>query len=342
LKNKKVKIIAEAGVNHNGSIKMAEKLIDVAKDSGADYVKFQTYKTELLLTKDAEKANYQKLSTGDNQSQYDMLKKLELSPKDHRHLIDYCNEKKIKFLSSPFDIESIELLSNLHLSTFKIPSSEITNLPYLRHISSKKKKLILSTGMSTLNEVGSALKILYSSGLKKKHITVLHCNTEYPSPFPDINLRAMLTLKESFGVKVGYSDHTKGIEIPTAATALGATVIEKHFTLDRNLEGPDHRASLEPRELKSMVKAIRNVEMALGSKRKHPSISEKKNIAIARKSIAAKENILKGETFTVRNITTKRPGTGISPMYWDLILNEKSKKTFRPDELITHKFKKQQ
>lgn len=327
-------IIAEAGVNHNGSIAIAKKLIDIAKEAGADAVKFQTFKTENLLTKYAPKAEYQSKMTGKKESQFEMIKRLELSIDAHKELITYCERKKIIFLSSPFDLESISLLSKFGIEIFKIPSGEITNLPYLRKVGSLKKKIILSTGMSNLAEIGSALEILITAGTPKCKITVLHCNTEYPTPFKDINLRAMIRIKEAFNVKVGYSDHSAGIEVPIAAVALGASVIEKHFTMNKNMKGPDHKASLEPAELKTMVMAIRNIEMSLGNGVKKPSSSEQKNILIARKSIVASRFIKKGDIFSEANITTKRPGTGISPMKWDEVLGREAKINFKVDELI--------
>ena len=327
-------IIAEAGVNHNGSIKIARDLIDVASDAGADFVKFQTFKAESLSTIHAEKADYQKNLTDKSESQFTMLKKLELSLKDHKLLIDYSKRKNIKFLSTAFDIDSIDLLDDLGIPFFKIPSGELTNLPLLRHIGKMGKSVILSTGMSTMDEVTKSVNILINSGISRSHLTVLHCNTEYPTPLEDVNLNAMLTIKNKLGLNVGYSDHTLGIEVPIAAVAMGATVIEKHFTLDRRMQGPDHKASLEPDELKKMITNIRNIEKALGSKNKNPSKSEKKNILIARKSIVAKKEILKGEIFSENNLTTKRPGTGISPMSWDYIIGKKSTRNYKVDELI--------
>jgi len=313
----KVFIIAEAGVNHNGDINIAKKLIDVAFDSGANSVKFQTFKAENIVSSNAPKADYQLNSTEKSETQFQMLKKLELDLKSHQILIDYCKIKGIIFLSTPFDLENIDLLNKLGIKIFKIPSGEITNLPYLKKIGALNKKVILSTGMANIEEVGAALKILIDAGTPKKNIIVLHANTEYPTPFEDVNLLAMQTMGKTFGVKVGYSDHTVVSEVPIAAVALGACVIEKHFTLDRNMEGPDHKASLEPPELKAMVSAIRNIEKAMsGNGNKEPSNSEKKNIPIARKSIVAKTNIKKGEIFSENNITIKRPGTGISPMLW--------------------------
>lgn len=330
----KVFIIAEAGVNHNGSIDLAFKLIEAAKEVGADAIKFQSFKADKVVSKDAEKAEYQKKTTNSNESQYEMIKRLELSLDDHYKLFDYCLNKGIQFLSSPFDLESIDLLIQLKLETLKIPSGEITNLPYLRKIAQFNKNIILSTGMSDLGEIEDALDVLINNGTDKERITILHCNTEYPTPFEDVNLKAMLTIKNAFNVKVGYSDHTKGIEVPIAAVALGAEVIEKHFTLDRNMEGPDHKASLEPKELKEMVMAIRNIEKALGNGIKKPSESELKNKPITRKSIVAKKDIKKGEIFTEENLTVKRPGNGISPMRWDEIIGKEAKRDFDIDELI--------
>jgi len=327
-------IIAEAGVNHNGSIALAYQLIDAAKDAGADAVKFQTFNADSLVSKKAEKAEYQKKTSSTEEAQYEMIKKLELSVDDHKKLIDYCKNINIQFLSSPFDLDSIDLLNNLGLGIFKIPSGEIINLPYLRKIGKLNKNVILSTGMSDLGEIEDALDVLISSGTTKEKITILHCNTEYPTPFEDVNLKAMLTIKNSFGVKVGYSDHTKGIEVPIAAVALGAEVIEKHFSLDRNMEGPDHKASLEPNELKEMVKSIRNIEEALGNGIKKPSKSELKNKPVARKSLVAKKKIKKGELFTEENVGVKRPGNGISPMRWDEVIGKISNKDFNVDDLI--------
>jgi N,N'-diacetyllegionaminate synthase len=327
-------IIAEAGVNHNGSLEMALQLIDVAVATGADAVKFQTFKAEKVVAVNAPKADYQQKTTGSDESQFEMVKKLEMDETAHTRLYQHCQHKGIQFLSTPFDLESIDLLERLGLEIFKIPSGEITNLPYLRKLGALKKRLILSTGMADLGEIEDALDVLTESGTPLENITVLHCNTEYPTPLEDVNLLAMLTIKNAFGVEVGYSDHTAGIEVPIAAVALGATIIEKHFTLDRNLSGPDHKASLEPDELKAMVQAIRNIEKALGDGMKKPSPSESKNKPIARKSIVAARSIRKGETFTVENLTIKRPGTGISPMRWDVILKMKAARDFYEDEII--------
>ena len=327
-------IIAEAGVNHNGSIELAYKLIDVAIESGANAVKFQTFQAENFVIRDTEKAEYQKQNDNSNESQFDMLKKLELSIDDHKNLIDYCNIKGITFLSSPFDIESINLLAELNLKIFKIPSGEITNLPYLRRIGSFNKEVILSTGMSNLKEIGEALKILINAGTSKEKITVLHANTMYPTPMKDVNLMAMQTIRDVFDVSVGYSDHTLGIEVDLAAVALGASIIEKHFTLDKKMDGPDHVASLDASELKSMVSSIRNIELALGSKEKNLTDSEKPNIDVARKSIVAKIQIKKGEVFSSENLTTKRPGSGISPMKWDSIIGKVAKRDYNLDDLL--------
>ncbi|OGU78035.1 MAG: N-acetylneuraminate synthase [Stygiobacter sp. RIFOXYC12_FULL_38_8] len=327
-------IIAEAGVNHNGNIELAFKLIDAAKNAGADAVKFQTFKANTLVSKKAEKADYQKQTTSLDESQYEMIKKLELSLKDHHNLIAYCKQKGIQFLSSPFDLESIDLLNELGLDVFKIPSGEIVNLPYLRKLGKLNKNVILSTGMSDLGEIEDAIDVLFENGTDKEKITILQCNTEYPTPYKDVNLKAMLTIKNAFDVKVGYSDHTKGIEVPIAAVVLGAEVIEKHFTLDRNMEGPDHKASLEPDELKLMVQSIRNIEKALGSGIKKPSPSELKNKPIARKSLIAIKEIKKGEFFSEENIGIKRPGNGISPMRWDEVVGSVANKEFSADDLI--------
>lgn len=331
----KVIIIAEAGVNHNGNLDKAKQLIDAAAEAGADFVKFQTFKADKIVTKAAERAQYQDSNTGDKDSQYEMLKKLELSEEMHQSLIDYCKTKSIKFLSTGFDLDSLEFLNNLHIELFKIPSGEITNLPYLKKVAGFKKPVVMSTGMADLQEVRDALQVLLSEGLKKENITIVHCNTEYPTPMEDVNLMAMNLIGKELNVKIGYSDHTLGIEVPIAAVALGGKLIEKHFTLDRNLPGPDHKASLEPEELKNMVLAIRNIEKAIsGSGVKEPSPSEMKNKQIARKSIVASKVIKKGENFTEENLTVKRPGTGISPMQWDKILGQTAMREFQEDELI--------
>jgi len=327
-------IIAEVGVNHNGSVDTAKQLIDVAVDAGVDYVKFQTFKTEAMVTRSAGKAVYQENLIESNESQFEMLKKLELDCHTHKVLIRYCEEKNIQFLSTAFDHESINLLYDFNIPIFKIPSGEITNLPYLRHIARLKKPIIMSTGMATLEEVSDAFNALIDAGVDKDEITILHCNSEYPTPMEDVNLNAMLTISNLLGVKIGYSDHTLGIEVPISAVAMGATIIEKHFTLDRGMLGPDHAASLEPKELKAMVVAIRNIEKAMGDGKKEPSLSEKKNIAIARKSIVAKETIKEGEKFTDENLTTKRSKTGISPMKWDEVIGKYANKNYHPDDLI--------
>ena len=333
IKNK-VFIIAEAGVNHNGSMTLAKKLIDIAALSGADAVKFQSFTANNLVSKSAPKANYQIKASNLDESQFDMIKKLELNEHNHKELIKYCNESKIIFLSSPFDIDSVNLLNNLNLEIIKIPSGEITNLPYLRHIGSLNKQVILSTGMSTLKEIGDALKILINAGTPKAKIIVLHANTMYPTPMKDVNLRAMQSIRDKFDISVGYSDHTLGIVVDIAAVALGASVIEKHFTLDKKMDGPDHAASLDPSELKAMVEAIRNIEVAIGSEVKELTNSEKPNIDVARKSIVAKRFIKKGEVFSTNNLTTKRPGGGLSPMKWDSIIGKVAKRDYNLDDLL--------
>jgi N,N'-diacetyllegionaminate synthase len=325
-------IIAEAGVNHNGNIEIAKQMIDVAVTIGADAIKFQTFRSDKIVIRTAKKASYQAETTDASESQFDMLKKLELSENQHHELINACQKKGIKFLSTAFDLESVNLLEGFNIPIHKIPSGEITNLPYLIKIAQTGKPVILSTGMSTLEEVKTAVEILRHNGSGK--ITVLHCNTEYPTPYEDVNLNAMLTMQRELGVKVGYSDHTPGIEVPIAAVAMGALVIEKHFTLDKNMEGPDHKASLEPDEFAAMVQSIRNIEKALGSSEKKPSPSEIKNMPIARKSIVAQKNIKRGETFTTDNLAVKRPGTGISPMKWFEVLGTTAVKDFTEDELI--------
>ncbi len=327
-------IIAEAGVNHNGSLAIAKELIDVAVDARADAVKFQTFKAESIVTKFAQKAEYQKETTTRSETQFDMIKKLELGTNAHKELVNYCKEKEIIFLSTAFDIESIEFLNNLGVEIFKIPSGEITNLPYLRTVGGLKKRVLLSTGMADLGEIEAALNVLLTSGMQRGDVTILHCNTEYPTPIEDVNLLAMLTIKDAFKVNVGYSDHTQGLEVPTAAMALGASVIEKHFTLDKDMEGPDHKSSLDPKELKLMVMAIRNVEKALGDGIKKPSPSELKNRCIIRKSIVAEKDIKNGEYFVDENIVTKRPGTGINPMEWDRVIGRKAIRDFNEDDLI--------
>ena len=331
---RKVIIIAEAGVNHNGSLALAKKLVDAAAEAKADYVKFQTFKAEKIASTHAGKADYQQKNTGNNESQLAMLKKLELSAADHIELMDYCREKNIQFLSTPFDLDSIDLLRSFGIKLGKIPSGEITNLPYLRKMAQSFPELVMSTGMTSMPEIDDALNALLEAGAKKNKITVLHCNTEYPTPFNDVNLLAMQTIGKSFHIQYGYSDHTLGIEVPIAAVAMGAVLIEKHFTLDRNMEGPDHKASLEPEELKQMVASIRNIEAALGSPHKQPTASEIKNKAIARKSIVASVKIEKGDVFGNDNLTVKRPGTGISPMMWDEVIGKKASRSFEADELI--------
>lgn len=328
-------IIAEAGVNHNGSPEIAKQLIDAAADAGADYVKFQTFKANRIASKKAKKADYQQHTTNSDESQLDMLKRLELSEETHLELIAYCKSKQIAFLSTPFDFESIELLQKLGIKLGKIPSGELTNLPFLRKMSKAFPEIILSTGMATMEEVKATTNALIEAGTKKESLTILHCNTEYPTPFQDVNLKAMITIQNDLNVSIGYSDHTLGIEIPIAAVAIGAKVIEKHFTLDRNMIGPDHKASLEPAELKEMVKSIRNVEAALNSNgEKKVSNSEQKNINIARKSIIAAQRIEIGEVFTEENITVKRPGNGINPMLWDSVVGKTASRNFEEDELI--------
>ena len=328
-------IIAEAGVNHNGSIELAKKLVDEAVSAGVDIIKFQTFKSEKLVSKSARQAEYQQRNIGKkDEGQLAMLKKLELSEDDHYDLINYCKERNIQFFSTAFDLESVEFLHKLGLGLWKIPSGEISNYPYLKKIASYGEPVILSTGMCELADIEAALNVLTTNGLDKDKITILHCNTEYPTPVQDVNLKAMNEIAEKFGVKVGYSDHTKGIEVPIAAVALGACVIEKHFTLDRNMEGPDHKASLEPDELKQMVTAIRNIELAVGNGHKTVSDSERKNIEIARKSLVAACNIKKGDTLTAENVAVKRPGNGINPMRWNEVIGTKAIRDFSEDELI--------
>ena len=327
-------IIAEAGVNHNGDLELAKQLIDVAANAGADYVKFQTFSADRIVSRSALKAEYQQKTTDASETQYEMLKRLELSHEMHLELIKHCEKQSIKFLSTGFDIESVELLVGLGIDLIKIPSGEITNLPYLRFIGALGLPVILSSGMSTMDEIGDALKILESAGLSRSQVTVLHCTTEYPTPMVDVNLRALNSINKTFGVIVGYSDHTVGIEVSIAAVALGASVIEKHFTLDRLLPGPDHKASLEPNELIAMVKAIRNIEHSLGSGVKEPALSEIKNLHIARKSIMAKQQIAKGEVLSASNLIVKRPGDGISPMRWDLLVGQIANRDYLTNEMI--------
>ena len=333
---KPVIIIAEAGVNHNGNLDNAFKLIDAAVDAGVDYVKFQTFKSEKLVSKSAKKADYQIQNTGNStDSQYEMLKKLELSHENHELLIDYCKQKNIQFFSTAFDLDSLQYLKEIGLDLVKIPSGEITNLPYLRKAAQLFNKVILSTGMCTMEDIEAAINVFLAENISKDNITILHCNTEYPTPMNDVNLKAMISIQQEFGTDIGYSDHTLGIEVPVAAVALGASVIEKHFTLDNTMEGPDHAASLEPLELKEMVKAIRNIEQAIsGDGLKKPSASEMKNIEIARKSIVASASIPKGAIFTEENLTIKRPGTGISPMKWDEVIGKVATKNYSTDDLI--------
>lgn len=330
----KTLIIAEAGVNHNGDIEIARQLINVAADAGADMVKFQTFNADRLVTTNAKKAEYQNQTTDAGESQYDMLRRLELTRDMHESLIAHCKSRDIRFFSTGFDPESVDLLVELGIDSFKVPSGEITDLPYLRHVGRYGKRVILSTGMATLAEVEAALEVLEYAGTPRDYITVLHCTTEYPTLMVDVNLRAMLTIRDECGVEVGYSDHTQGNEVAIAAVALGATVIEKHFTIDRNLPGPDHKASLEPDEFKDMVIAIRNIEQALGDGIKRPSAGEIKNKMAARKSIVASRAIKLGEIFDENNLMVKRPGTGISPMRWDEVLGRKASREYAPDELI--------
>ena len=332
--NQSTVVIAEAGVNHNGDISIAKQLVDAAALAGADYVKFQTFSAERMVTPTAGKAGYQKQTTDASESQYEMLKNLELSGEMHVQLIGHCRSRGIQFLSTGFDIESVNFLLSLGQKLIKIPSGEITNLPLLRHIGGFGFPIILSTGMSTIQEIGEALAILESAGALRSQITVLHCTSEYPAPMHEVNLRAMQSIADSFGVDVGYSDHTLGIEVSIAAVSLGAKVIEKHFTLDRNLPGPDHKASLEPVDLIGMIKAIRNIEVALGDGIKSPTSSERKNLSAVRKSIVAKCKIELGETFSNRNLEVKRPGDGVSPMNWDLIVDQKANREYQINEMI--------
>jgi N,N'-diacetyllegionaminate synthase len=331
---KRVFIIAEAGVNHNGSLSIARMMVDSAKAAGADAIKFQTFKAENIASHDAPKAGYQMKRTGKKETQFDMLKKLELDEKEHTALLKYCAKKGIQFMSTPFDLESLELLFSLGLTTIKIPSGEINNYPYLKAVSKRARKVILSSGMSNMEEIAAAMKVLTSGRLSKKDITVLHCNTAYPSPFEDVNLLAMGVIRERFGVEVGYSDHTPGIEVSIAAAAMGASVIEKHFTLDRKMEGPDHKASLEPAELAALAGAIRNIEKAMGKAVKAPSPSERPNRSVIRKSIVAARDIKKGEMFSEKNLTAKRPAGGLSPMLWDKVIGKRAAKDFAKDRMI--------
>jgi N,N'-diacetyllegionaminate synthase len=327
-------IIAEAGVNHNGELSIAKRLIDVAADAGADLIKFQTFCAERLVTRTARKAEYQLQATDSAESQFEMLRRLELSDDDHRQLIDHCRQKNIGFFSTGFDVQSIDQLIRLGVRQFKIPSGEITNLPYLRHVGQYGSTVILSTGMSTMGEIEAAIDALEVAGTPRSDIKVLHCTTEYPTPMSEVNLRAMQSISAAFGVNVGYSDHTQGIEVAIAAVALGASVIEKHFTLDRNLPGPDHKASLEPAELQAMVASIRNIEMALGDGIKRITPSERQNRPVARKSLVASAAIRAGEPFSAQNLTCKRPGTGISPMEWDRVIGREAPRDFSVDETI--------
>ena len=332
--SRKTLIIAEAGVNHNGNMEMAKQLVDAAAHAGADMVKFQTFSAERLAIASAPKADYQNQTTDQKQSQFAMLQQLELTAEMHEQLITHCAKKGIGFFSTGFDIQSLDFLASLEVEQFKIPSGEITNLPYLRHIGGFGKPLILSTGMATLGEIEEALDALVIAGTPRSRITVMHCTTEYPTPMQDVNLLAMTRIRDAFGVEVGYSDHTAGSEVPVAAVALGATVIEKHLTLDANLPGPDHKASLEPDEFGAMVRAIRNIEQAIGDGIKRPSRSETKNKPIARKSLVAAKPIKTGERFTPDNLTAKRPGTGISPMRWDEMMGRPATRDYDADELI--------
>lgn len=333
MKNR-VLIIAEAGVNHNGDLGCAKQLIDKAAVAGADLVKFQTFSADRLVTHSAQKAEYQKLTTGSKETQHEMLRRLEISVEMHHELVSHCQLRNIGFFSTGFDIESIDLLQSLGQDHFKVPSGELTNLPYLRHIGKLGKTVILSTGMATLGDIEAAIDVLEKAGTVRENMTVLHCTTEYPTPMNEVNLRAMQSIHEAFGVAVGYSDHTQGIEVAIAAVAMGATVIEKHFTLNRNLPGPDHKASLEPEELKGMVAAIRNIEIALGDGIKRLTPSEVINKPIARKSLVACKAIKAGEPFSAINVTTKRPGTGISPMQWDEVMGRKAPHDIAVGELI--------
>lgn len=330
----RVFIIAEAGVNHNGDLERALRLVDAAAQAGADAVKFQTFQAESITSKAAPLATYQKKNGAEADSQFEMLKKLELSEQDHEVLRKYAQEKNILFFSTGFDIPSLHLLKKMGLSLFKVPSGEITNLPYLEVMAELAEEVIISTGMSSVHEVQDAVKVFLDRGFSKEDLVVLHCNTEYPTPFEDVHLRAMAQLGQTLGVRYGYSDHTLGIEIPIAAAALGAVVLEKHFTLDKNLPGPDHRASLDPNELKAMVEGIRRIEKALGQSEKKPSPSELKNIGVARKSIVTAKSIKKGDLFTTENLTTKRPGTGLSPMKWHAVLGTPALRDYEEDELL--------
>lgn len=325
-------VIAEAGVNHNGSFELAKKMVDAAKEAGVDYVKFQTFNPQKLVSKYAEKAEYQKETTGSDETQLQMLQKLTLTEDNFLSLRDYCKEVGIGFISTPFDLDSIAFLETFDMDFWKVPSGEVTNLPYLEAIARTKRKVVMSTGMCDMNEIQDAMEVLKKNGTTE--ITLLHCNTQYPTPYEHVNLRAMSTIKDTLHKEVGYSDHTQGIEVPIAAVAMGATVIEKHFTLDKNMEGPDHKASLDPTELKQMVSAIRNIEKAIGNGSKEPSSSELTNKAVARKSIVASREIKQGEIFSEDNLTTKRPGTGISPMKWYEVIGKVAVRDFSEDEII--------
>lgn len=334
MKFKKTLIIAEAGVNHNGDINLAKKLIDVAAAAGADLVKFQTFTAAAQVTQSAKKADYQIKNCVGAESQYEMLNALELTESMHYELIAHCKENEIGFLSTGFDIESVNFLLSLGQQCFKIPSGEITNLPYLRHTAQHAKKIILSTGMSTLGDIEAALEALETAGMVRTNITMLHCTSEYPTPMVDVNLNAMQSLQSAFNVAVGYSDHTDGVEVAIAAVAMGATVIEKHFTLDKDMPGPDHKSSLEPTQLGEMISAIRNIELAMGDGIKRPTPSEIANMQVSRKSIVAKKIIKSGEIFTAENLAVKRPGTGISPMMWDAVIGQRAHRNFTADEII--------
>lgn len=329
---KHVIIIAEAGVNHNGSFELAKKMVDAAKEAGVDYVKFQTFNPKKLVSKYAEKAEYQKETTGSDETQLQMLQKLTLTEDNFLSLRDYCREVGIGFISTPFDLDSIDFLETFDMDFWKVPSGEVTNLPYLEAIAKTKRKVVMSTGMCDMNEIQDAIEVLEKNGTTE--ITLLHCNTQYPTPYEHVNLNAMNSIKDALHKEVGYSDHTQGIEVPIAAVAMGATVIEKHFTLDKNMEGPDHKASLDPTELKQMVRAIRNIEKAIGNGLKEPSSSELANKGVARKSIVASRSIKQGEIFSEENLTTKRPGTGISPMKWYEVIGKAASRDFSEDEII--------
>ncbi len=330
-------IIAEAGVNHNGRINLAKRLVDAASIAGADFIKFQAFKSKYLVTSSLDKANYQKKSGKPSESQYEMLKKLELSQDELAQLFAYCLKKKIGFMASAFDEESLRYILNMDIEYLKIPSGEITNIPYLRLAGSKNKKVILSTGMSDIDEIEAAVNVLLISGLAKKNLSILHCNTEYPTDFRDVNLNAMKTLASKFQTKVGYSDHTKGSHVAVAAVALGASVIEKHLTLNKKLKGPDHSSSLEPKEFIKFVERIRTTEEILGSHEKIPTKSELRNINHARKVIVASKSISKGEKFNIKNVTVKRAGKGLSPLYWDKVIGSKAKKNYTTDQKISIK-----